>query len=375
MVASDKQVRRNSSRSDRVEDVGSLAKGLHTFVGRMTRRQAISTAGKAAIGIGAAAIVAGGLSAYYQSQSSTATSSSAPRKVRAGFENFGPTSVLTDIISKQKLDTKYNLQIDYTPFSDVPTLASAFVAGAVDALEDGPLTVMANARAQGRPIKVVYPVELASTVVLVRSDSPYNNILDLRGKKFGAVGNPPSTLMVATALYRRKGVSVSISDFNIAPAGPPILLQQLKSGQIEAAESFVPFQQQGLFGGGLKVLTSVPDMFNQLTGSPNFLINGLATTETYLQEHGDIIRNYIKALSDGLAYLQAHPEVTKDYWTQQKVPVEVIDSVVQDTLAVFKLPKYDTDYIRVLNEEVNIFYESQALQKQVTDLFTNAYNP
>jgi NitT/TauT family transport system substrate-binding protein len=193
-------------------------------------------------------------------------------------------------------------------FSNVVSLLAARDAGL-------PLiSVAAGASSTGSPSEDV-------VAVLADEESTLRRPRDLAGKKvaINALNNIGDTT-IRTAVERDGGDPDAV-EFVEVPF--PEMPQQLKRGDIDAAWAPDPFRSQILAGGG-RIL------FNSLTATyPRVQIAQYFTSESFRNEHPEIVRAFVTALNQSLAYAADHPEeCRKVLSTYTKITPAVASQVV-----------------------------------------------
>ncbi|MEU8797554.1 ABC transporter substrate-binding protein [Spirillospora sp. NPDC048819] len=126
--------------------------------------------------------------------------------------------------------------------------------------------------------------------LMVRKDSPYQKIEDLKGKKIGVnTRRNISTLMIRAA---GKPVGVEFDeDKNFVEVAPPAMEQALKSKSVEAVQAIEPFGTQMQQSIGARM---VADLSSGPTAE--FPIAGYAATEEFIKEHPKTTAAFQRAL-------------------------------------------------------------------------------
>lgn len=136
--------------------------------------------------------------------------------------------------------------------------------------------------------------------LMVRKDAKIRSVADLRGKK---VGTPTLGGVIHAAVqYSAKRAGMDPSKIQGVEAPSPTLPDQLKAGRIDAVEALEPFATTMKNNGAV----SLGDPFAAI-GQPlstNFWIaNG-----NWARENVDVVRKYIDALEQAVAYIKANPK-------------------------------------------------------------------
>lgn len=145
--------------------------------------------------------------------------------------------------------------------------------------------------------------------LMVRKDSAIKSVSDLEGKK---VGTPTLGGVIHAAVqYAAQQEGLDPSKIRGVEAPSPTLPDQLKAGRIDAVEALEPFATTLKKNGAV----SLGDPFAAI-GQPlatNFWIaNG-----DWARENQDVVRKYVDALEEAVAYIKANPKqargILQDY--------------------------------------------------------------
>ncbi|RSN69173.1 MULTISPECIES: ABC transporter substrate-binding protein [Actinomadura] len=125
--------------------------------------------------------------------------------------------------------------------------------------------------------------------LMVRKDSPYHSIEDLKGKKIGVNTKKNISTLMVQAAGQPKGVTFSEDDFVEVP--PPNMEQALKSKSVDAVQAIEPFGTQMQQSIGARM---VADLSSGPTA--DFPIAGYASTEKFVKEHPKTVAAFQRAL-------------------------------------------------------------------------------
>ena len=102
----------------------------------------------------------------------------------------------------------------------------------------------------------------------------------------------------------------------------PDMIAALEAGRVDAAWVVEPFAFQGI-GAGMR---SIFAPFEAV--SPNLTIATYFANEQYIEQHGEIVDKFVRAMEKSLAYTQAHPEAArKAVLTYTKIPAVAAENM------------------------------------------------
>ncbi|NSL55062.1 aliphatic sulfonate ABC transporter substrate-binding protein [Uliginosibacterium aquaticum] len=179
------------------------------------------------------------------------------------------------------------------------------------------------ARANGTPIKFVYWTGRNShgAPILVRHDSPYKSITDLRGKKIAATPGTGPLISLIAALHKHGLTEKDVEIVSLQHAQGRLALA---AGRVEAWAALEPdwtiaevqnkarilFVDKSLAGGG-----------------------GLNVREEYLKANPEIVKIVLAQFNRARVYSNQNPEqAIKDFAESSKVDLDVARKVFQRSL-------------------------------------------
>ena len=222
------------------------------------------------------------------------------------------------------------------------------------------MTSLMIAQSQNVPVKAVAE-GVASTgvagkdfgAVVVKKDSPVESAADLQGKKV-AVNTLKNINETAVRASVRKagGDPDKVKFVELAFDQMPAALDR---GQIDAAMVVEPALATVLGQGGRQVASPYADVAAPLTVAMYF------TSTQYARQHPDVVKRFQEAMTESLAYADAHPgEARKAVTTYTKIPAAVLAKVT--------LPKWPASANRASIEALGKLGQQDGLFKTAPDL-------
>ncbi len=243
----------------------------------------------------------------------------------------------------------------------------------------GGFTTMATARSEGKDLIVIYGVFSPVNMVFVRKDSPIKTLADLRGKKLGAFGGPGSTTFAFLAVIAKNWYGIDLfHDAELVTAPAPALAELLGKGDIDAAllgtvESIQTFAQDRY-----RVLTDLSAEYKAHEGGRAPAHVTVATNEEFAKTHGDIVRDYLKAYKNTLAYIHAHPEVWDEYAASINMDNPAERALLREKMGSNLVETWDAGQIKLQNDYLQLVHNiiGDSVVKVVPqDLIRNEYVP
>lgn len=175
----------------------------------------------------------------------------------------------------------------------------ALAAGSIDIASVVSSTAAITARANGMDLKIVAAYARAPRAFNVMAIDPaIQRVMDLKGKK---VAGPKGSLLNQTLFAALLQKGLRPEDVGYVHMPVPKALAALIGGSVDAALIAGPAVPQAE-GQGARVIANGQG-----------LVKGLIVTavaESFLKQHADLVKRYLKVQRKALAYMKAHPEQT-----------------------------------------------------------------
>lgn len=213
-----------------------------------------------------------------------------------------------DLIQQQKLDEKHGFRLQRQDVASFTAIYTALQAGEVDIGFPGWHAAAAN-YAKGIKTVNIFPMLEFTNDVLVRKDSPFKDLGDLKGKKIGGIAGPAGATtaylrVVAVKHYGYDPVKQSTMQFGAAP----VLLNGLINGDIDAMLSSDPQTTQALLGGKVRSLGDLNEIWAQ-KGGKRQILNSIAAREEWVNSNPAAAKSFLAAYREAANHINGHPEV------------------------------------------------------------------
>jgi NitT/TauT family transport system substrate-binding protein len=215
----------------------------------------------------------------------------ATETLRIGFQATGTFAWVLDVIRRHDLARQAGLELKTTEFASTDAGKLALNSGSVDIAVSDWLWV-ARERALGAKL-LFYPYSSAVGAVMVKADSPVQQLADLKGRVLAVAGGPidKSWLIIRAAALRR-GVDLK-QDATLQYGAPPLMFQKLQQGEADAGLNFWNFCAR-LETLGYRSLIDVRDAEKELGLNQPVAMIGYVFSEQFAAGHRDAINRFIK---------------------------------------------------------------------------------
>lgn len=235
------------------------------------------------------------------------------------------------VMKEQKLDIANGVDFQVRMYANIEAVYQAMRAGDSD-MAPGGWTNAVQWRATGAPWTVVYPMALGAGVdVLVAKDSPVKSLADLKGKKVASYAGPTGT---ATMLFR----TLLADHYGFDPAktnqlqygSPPILINALKRGEIDALVMLDPLATRLMASGEVRSVANLVADYEAKTGK-KMLWLGWMVHDKLVKRAPQAIPKVLTAYSQALDYLEKNPEAWAKYAKPSGVEGAGLEMLIQRT--------------------------------------------
>jgi len=173
--------------------------------------------------------------------------------VRVGILRFGSVAWEIDVIRTHGLDRAAGLTIETTEFAGTPASQVALQAGSLDMVVQDWLWV-SRQRAAGADW-TFSPVTSALGAIVAPAASPVRSVADLAGKRLGIAGGPIDKSWLILRAFGTKAFGIDLDQrCDTVFGAPPLILEQLRAGRLDAALTFWPYAARAEATGMRRVL-------------------------------------------------------------------------------------------------------------------------
>ncbi len=204
-----------------------------------------------------------------------------------------------------------NVKIEWKTFNAGPSAIEALFAGAIDMTYVGPNpTISGYVRSNGEALRVVAGAASGGAALVVRNDSGISKPEDFHGKRVASpqLGNTQDVALRSWLLAHGMKSLDKGGDVQVMPMANPDQLTLFLKKQLDAAWAPEPWATRLVHEGNGRLFLDERDLW------PNhqFVITNLIVSTKFLNEHPDLVKNWIRANVDLTVWINGHlPEAKK----------------------------------------------------------------
>jgi NitT/TauT family transport system substrate-binding protein len=255
-----------------------------------------------------------------------AAQAAAQETVRIGVLKFGTVNWEIDTIIHNGLDEKNGFKLEMVVLASNDATRIAINAGEVDVIVSDWLYV-SRQRAEGVPLTFV-PYSTSVGAIMAPPDSDIRSLEDLKGKNIGVAGGPLDKNWLAI-----RGLAQAEHGFDLeaestqAFGAPPLLMEKLKQGELDAALNYWNYNAQLEIDGYREVVSGAVAARALGAEGPISAI-GYVFNEEWANEHKDAMLGFVNASREAKQLLNTSDEE----WQRLRPLVNVEDDKVFDNI-------------------------------------------
>ncbi|MBI3000544.1 MAG: ABC transporter substrate-binding protein [Deltaproteobacteria bacterium] len=187
-------------------------------------------------------------------------------------------------------------------WSGVAEIERLLAIGAIPVgLSTSESAVRANTRAI--PIRLIQPFMTPHNSVLVRKESPYKNITDLKGKPFAVPGEVTAAYNNFDYIMRKQGMQIE-KYFQLKKLGAAGISTVLERGEVEAGYSWEAHASKLLATGRYRILMVPRDELNRLLNTKIKMFGWLGAIDSWVGKNRELIPKIRSAWQEAIGGVQ-----------------------------------------------------------------------
>ncbi len=213
--------------------------------------------------------------------------------LRVGVLEFGTVNWELEVIQTRELAKKRGIDLKVIALASGDASTIALLGGAVDMIVSDWIWV-SRQRAESN-LYTFAPYSNALGSVMVKSDSGFRQLADLKNKKLGVAGGSSDKTWLLLRAYAQRKLGVDLTQFTQPTyAAPPLLNELALRGQVDAALNHWNYAAR-LEVAGMHALIDVPEILKGLGIDKPIPLIGWVFREDWAAANGAAIKNFLAA--------------------------------------------------------------------------------
>ena len=246
-----------------------------------------------------------------------ATAEQKPLVLRVGyFPNLTHAQALVGRSNGQFEKDLGGARIEWKAFNAGPAAIEAMFADAVDMTYVGPNPAVAGyVRSQGEAVRLVAGAASGGASLVVQQSSGITTASDFHGKKVATPQHGNSQDVALRSWLRANGLKARETggDVQILPISNADQFTLFLKGELNAAWAPEPWASRLVHEAGGRIFVDERDLW------PNreFAVAGLIARPKFLQDHPDVVKNFLRAHVELTDWIDKNPDQAKQILNQQ----------------------------------------------------------
>lgn len=220
----------------------------------------------------------------------------------------GQSGYIAALVEAKGIAAKHGLKINNL-LMDFTEAANALKLGRALMSTMQPSTAV-NLWKSGVEVRIFTPQIWSGNAWVVRKDSPYKTLTDLRGKKIGNFSRVTAAYFFSAVIAKEKGLDIE-KDFQSIPAETGALMALLERGEVEAINMFDPHVTKLTLSGKYRVLIDFDDELKRIFGTPP-LKSGMAALKETVEKEPALVKAVRSAYQEGIRLIKSGQD--KDFF-------------------------------------------------------------
>jgi len=288
--------------------------------------------------------------------------------------NKGSTSALYPLLLKSKdIDTS-GLDIEYIG-SAPGQMQLQLLSGALNFSGYGALGVV-EANQKGADFKLVAPFDLNHSSWIVRADSPYKTIHDLKGKRVATLPINTDTVRQAELTAALHGLNLK-QDFQMSYGPALVSLALFERGDADAIIAIEPNSTR-LVAKGAREIAKVGDLWREATGDKSLFLVGWASSDAWLKRNPAAAKTIAKAYYDINRLIVQNPALVAEPAFLDALGVPATETraieLLPQRIAAITSVEWDDSVARNIDKQLDLAVKHGLLaSRPATSIFSQEY--
>ena len=213
----------------------------------------------------------------------------------------GQSGYLAALIDAKGIAAQHDIKIT-NMMMDFTEAANALKLGRVVASTMQPSTAI-NLWKSGTELRLFAAQIWSGNDWVVRKDSPYKTLADLKGKKIGNFSRVTGAFFFSAVITKEHGLDIE-KDFQSIPAETGALIALLERGEVEAINMFEPHVTKLIVSGKYRVLLDFDVELKRIFGVPP-LKTGMAVLKETAEKQPAFVKSIRGAYVDGIKLIKS----------------------------------------------------------------------
>lgn len=236
-----------------------------------------------------------------------------PTPIEIGVIGTGPEGIIYQLAKDRGIDRVHGLDLTLRKSDSPPDISRQLEQREIPAGMFAPITA-AQLALSGKDIRIFVPFFRVNIAALVRSDSPYRTLEDLKGKRIAIFSKRTNTFSDVAIILRSLGIDLE-SDFRLVfSTSIPDMLDAVRRGEVDGMFQVVNVGPiiHSLVAGEIRIVSRLNDVWKAKTGF-DMPFSGLAAYEDWITANQSTAKRLADVYYEASRYLLDYPDAVRQY--------------------------------------------------------------
>lgn len=236
-----------------------------------------------------------------------------PIPIEIGVIGTGPEGIIYQLAKDRGIDRAHGLDLLLQKSDSPPDISRQLEQREIPAGMFAPITA-AQLAISGKHIRIFVPFFKVNIAALVRSDSPYRTLEDLKGKRIAIFSKRTNTFSDVAIILRAVGIDLE-SDFQLTFSNSiPEMRDAVLDGEVDGMFQVVNVGPviHSLVEGEIRIISRLNDIWKSKTGF-DMPFSGLAAYEDWITANRSTAKRLADVYYEASRYLLDHPDAIRQY--------------------------------------------------------------
>lgn len=148
--------------------------------------------------------------------------------------------------------------------------------------------VSLRANLKGTQIRLLQPYQMPHIFLLVPKESPYKNVMELKGKKLALTSETTSLYNMFDYMMKKRGLNIE-SDFSLRKLGAGTIIAVLEKGDVDGALLWEAHVSRMLATGKYRTIMGFREEMEKLFDGQTILLSYIGVVDPWIKEHSDLV--------------------------------------------------------------------------------------
>lgn len=251
--------------------------------------------------------------------------------IRFSGVDVSSVSFIFKLMNDKGIAAKHKIQVDIVNSS--PAEAERKIVERVDGVEAGvfnPLSMIQANQAKKVHLQAFAPFYNTYHTILVRSDSSYKTIEDLKGARFAIRPKASAAYNALASAMKANGLDLN-NDFKLVFTDIPGSAKALTGGEVDATSLNIELTARLVASGQFRILVDLNEKWQTFAGAEMPFIN-IAAHADWIAQNPRKVQRLRNAILETAKYIRNNTQIINEYKDYLKYTTEIEEKILKEKM-------------------------------------------